>query len=162
MTPIFVAPLAGALSDRIGRRPLIVVGLTLQALGFAWIALRASTQLSLAEWLLVLFVAGVGISMALPAVPTAILNAVEPGETGTASGIFNMMQRFGAVFAVAIASSVVTAYGHTGTAGGVTDGFRPAIAVSAALSLLGALSAVLLKARATAPSIEPAPASVTA
>ena len=157
MTPIFVAPLAGALSDRIGRRPLIVTGLALQALGFAWIALRASAQLSIAEWLIVLFVAGVGISMALPAVPTAILNSVEPGETGTASGIYNMMQRFGAVFAVAIASSVFTAYGHIGTPAGVTDGFRPAIAVSAALSLLGAISALLLKARVAASAeLEPA------
>jgi EmrB/QacA subfamily drug resistance transporter len=157
MTPIFVAPLAGAVSDRIGRRPLIVGGLALQALGFAWIALRASTGLSLAEWLIVLFVAGVGISMALPAVPTAILNSVEPGETGTASGIYNMMQRFGAVFAVAIASSVFTAYGHIGTPAGVTDGFRPAIAVSAALSLLGAISALLLKARVAASAeLEPA------
>jgi EmrB/QacA subfamily drug resistance transporter len=157
MTPIFVAPLAGAVSDRIGRRPLIVGGLALQALGFAWIALRASTGLSLAEWLIVLFVAGVGISMALPAVPTAILNSVEPGETGTASGIYNMMQRFGAVFAVAIASSVFTAYGHIGTPAGVTDGFRPAIAVSASLSLLGAISALLLKARVAASAeLEPA------
>ena len=151
MTPIFVAPLAGALSDRIGRRPLIVAGLALQALGFAWIAVRA-TQLSLAELLLVLFVAGVGISMALPAVPTAVLNAVEPGEMGTASGINNMMQRFGAVFAVAIASSVFTAYGHLGSPASVTDGFRPAIAASALLSILGALSAILLKAHQSAPA----------
>jgi MFS family permease len=162
MTPIFVAPLAGALSDRIGRRPLIVVGLALQALGFAWIALRA-THLSLAELLLVLFVAGVGISMALPAVPTAVLNAVDPAEMGTASGINNMMQRFGAVFAVAIASSVFTAYGHLGSPASVTDGFRPAIAASALLSLLGALSAVLLKARTTARAdLETAAASIAA
>src|SRR6516164_10064952 len=109
MTPIFISPLAGALSDRIGRRPVIVGGLSLQALGFAWIAMRASTHLSLFEWLLVLFVAGIGVSMALPAVPTAILNSVEPGEMGTASGINSMMQRFGAVFAVAIATSAFTA-----------------------------------------------------
>jgi EmrB/QacA subfamily drug resistance transporter len=162
MTPIFVAPLAGALSDRIGRRPLIVTGLALQALGFAWLALRASAHVSLTELLIALFAAGVGISMALPTVPTAVLSAVEPPQMGTASGINNMMQRFGAVFAVAIASSVFTAYGHLGTPASVTDGFRPAIAASALLSLLGALSAVLLKARTTAPAeLEPA-ASIAA
>jgi EmrB/QacA subfamily drug resistance transporter len=167
MTPIFVAPIAGALSDRIGRRPLIVTGLGLQALGFAWIAMRASTGLSMVEWLVVLFIAGVGISMALPAVPTAILNSVEPSETGTASGIYNMMQRFGAVFAVAIASSVFSAYGNLGSAAGLTDGFRPAIAASALLSLLGAASAVLLKPRSAAPvgveaGVEPATVSLPA
>ena len=36
--PIFVAPIAGALSDRIGGRPLMVTGLGLQAVGLAWIA----------------------------------------------------------------------------------------------------------------------------
>jgi hypothetical protein len=49
------------------------------------------------------------------------------------------------------------AYGHIGTPAGVTDGFRPAIAVSAALSLLGAISALLLKARVAASAeLEPA------
>ena len=34
-----VAPIAGALADRIGERPLLVGGLTLQAAGMAWLAL---------------------------------------------------------------------------------------------------------------------------
>src|SRR5690242_12525513 len=78
MTPIFVAPVAGAVSDRVGRRPLITAGLTLQALGFGWVALKASTGVSYLELVLALLVAGVGISMALPTVPTAVLNAVDP------------------------------------------------------------------------------------
>src|ERR671938_2045429 len=36
--PIFVAPIAGLLSDRIGSRPLMAAGLTLQAIAVAWIA----------------------------------------------------------------------------------------------------------------------------
>ena len=36
--PLLVAPIAGALSDRIGGRPFMVAGLTLQAIGLAWIA----------------------------------------------------------------------------------------------------------------------------
>jgi EmrB/QacA subfamily drug resistance transporter len=163
MTPIFIAPLAGTVSDRIGRRPVIATGLTLQALGFGWVALKASTHVSLVELLLALLVAGAGISMALPAVPTAVLSAVPPSEMGKASGINNMMQRFGAVFAVAIASSVFTAYGHLGSRASVTDGFRPAVAVSALLSLLGALSALALKSRTEAVrELEPAAANVAA
>ena len=38
--PVFVAPIAGALSDRIGGRPLLVVGLAMQATGLAWMAAR--------------------------------------------------------------------------------------------------------------------------
>ena len=159
MTPIFIAPLAGAVSDRIGRRPLIVAGLTLQAIGFGWIALRASTGVNLAELLLALFVAGVGISMAIPAVPTAVLGSVTPAEMGTASGINSMTQRFGSVFAVAIASAVFAGYGNSGSPAAVTDGFRPALAVCALLSLLGAAAGLALKRRAPAPDLEPAAAS---
>ena len=45
---------------------------------------------------------------------------------GKASGINYMAQRFGAVFAIAIASAVFSAYGHLGSPASVTAGFRPA------------------------------------
>src|SRR6478736_1709841 len=41
-TFIVVAPVAGALADRIGERPLIVVGLTVQAAAMVWFAALAS------------------------------------------------------------------------------------------------------------------------
>ena len=66
---------------------------------------------------------------------------------GKASGIASMMQRFGAVFAIAIVTSVFAASGHLGSPASVTAGFRPALAVTAALSLLGALTALAITAR---------------
>ena len=39
-TPMVIAPVAGALADRIGTRPLLVTGLTLQAGGLAWVGLE--------------------------------------------------------------------------------------------------------------------------
>jgi EmrB/QacA subfamily drug resistance transporter len=146
-TPMFVSPVAGALSDRVGRRPLIATGLLLQTVGFAWVALTASAGASYLEMMLPLLVAGIGISMALPTVPTAVLSAVAAEEMGKASGINYMMQRFGAVFAIAIGSSVFAAYGHLGSAASVTDGFKPALAVCAGLSLLGTLTALAIPAR---------------
>lgn len=126
-TPMLISPLAGALSDRIGRRPIMVTGLTLQALGFAWVAARGSLDTSWVELVVALCVAGIGISMALPTVPTAVLSAVAEAEMGKASGINYMSQRFGAVFAIAIGSAVFTAYGHLGDPAAVTVGFRPAL-----------------------------------
>jgi hypothetical protein len=41
-TPMIIAPLAGAGFDQIGARPLIVPGLLMQALGFAWIVYLAA------------------------------------------------------------------------------------------------------------------------
>jgi MFS family permease len=155
--------MSGALSDRIGRRPVIATGLLLQSAGFAWLAVSASARESYVEIVTALLVAGIGISMALPTVPTAVLNAVAPDEMGTASGINYMMQRFGAVVAVAIASSVFAASGHLGSPAGVTAGFKPALAVCAALSLLGAFTALAIAPwrRGTVADRAPAAATIT-
>ena len=163
-TPMLISPVAGAVSDRIGRRPMIATGLLLQAAGFGWVALKASPAAGNPQLVLALLVAGVGISMALPTVPAAVLSSVAPPEMGKAAGISTMMQRFGAVFAVAIASSVFAANGHLGSPAAVTAGFRPALAVCAALSLLGAVTALGIAARQreTAVAAEPARAGIAA
>ena len=44
LAPMFVAPIAGALSDRIGGGLLMGVGLTLQAIGLAWLGLVSTTD----------------------------------------------------------------------------------------------------------------------
>jgi EmrB/QacA subfamily drug resistance transporter len=159
-TPMVVAPLAGALSDRIGRRPIMVAGLTLQALGFVWVAARGSLATGWIELAVALLVAGVGISMALPTVPTAVLGAVSPEELGKASGINYMAQRFGAVFAIAIGSAVFSAYGHLGTPSSVTDGFRPALWACAALAALAAAGAAGIGSRKPATATRPATAEL--
>jgi EmrB/QacA subfamily drug resistance transporter len=159
-TPMLIAPLAGALSDRIGRRPVIATGLLLQAAGFAWVAATASAAGSTLGLVFALLVAGVGVSMALPTVPVAVLSAVQPAEMGKASGIATMMQRFGAVFAIAIATSVFGAFGGLGSAAHVTSGLQPGLAVSAGLSLLGALTALAITAGRRSPAAEPEPAEV--
>jgi MFS family permease len=146
-TPMFIAPIAGAISDRVGRRPLIVTGLALQTIGFAWVAARGSLGTSWVEISLALLVAGVGISMALPTVPTAVLNTVGEHEMGTASGINYMAQRFGAVFAIAIGSAVFSAYGHLGSPSAVTAGFRPALWACAGLAFAATLSGLAITSR---------------
>jgi EmrB/QacA subfamily drug resistance transporter len=146
-TPMFVSPLAGALSDRIGRRPIIVAGLSLLTAGFVWVAWRGSLHTSWIELVVALLVAGVGVSMALPTVPTAVLNAVRLDETGKASGINYMAQRFGAVFAVAIGSAVFDTYGGLGSPAAVTAGFKPGLWVCSALAAFSALAALGISPR---------------
>jgi MFS family permease len=163
-TPMLVSPIAGALSDRIGRRPIIVVGLSLLTVGLAWVAWRGSLGTSSVELVIALLIAGVGISMALPTVPTAVLSAVAPEEMGKASGINYMAQRFGAVFAIAIGSAVFTAYGHFGSPESVTAGFKPALWTCAALAVLAAVSALGItpSRRQTSTRAEPAELPIAA
>jgi EmrB/QacA subfamily drug resistance transporter len=153
-TPMVISPLAGAISDMIGRRPIMVTGLALQALGFAWVAARGSLRTSWVELAVALLVAGAGISMALPTVPTAVLNAVPATQLGKASGINYMAQRLGAVFAIAIGSAVFSAHGHLGNPAAVTAGFRPALWSSVVFAVLAAVAALAIPAparRTTAP-----------
>jgi EmrB/QacA subfamily drug resistance transporter len=156
-TPMVVSPIAGALSDRIGRRPIMLTGLTLQAIGYTWVAARGSLATSWVELVVALLVAGIGISMALPTVPTAVLNAVAAHEMGKASGVNYMAQRLGAVFSIAIASAVFAAHGHLGNPAAVTAGFRPAMWSCVIFAVLAALTAVAITARPSeAPSDTPA------
>jgi EmrB/QacA subfamily drug resistance transporter len=143
LTPTLIAPFAGAFSQRVGLRPVIAAGLALECAGFAGVALAGA---SYAELVLALFVAGVGISMTLPTIPTAILGAVDAEETGMASGVTNMTQRLGAVFGIAVGVAVFSARGGLDGAAAVTDGFRPAMLVAAAgFALVGALVAPLIR-----------------
>ena len=59
----------------------------------------------------------------------------------------NTLQRFGGVFGVAVVTAVFTATGHLGAPDQVAAGFRPALAVSAGLSLLGAVTAMAVASR---------------
>ena len=155
LTPLLIAPAAGALADKIGSRPLMVLGLAMQGAGLAWIALGATSTTSYGRFVLPLIAAGVGISMAIPTVPTTALNAVPPADMGKASGVQNTLQRFGAVFGVAIVAAVFSANGHLGSPATLISGFRPALAAAAGLSALGALVALGAGARHRSPSASP-------
>jgi EmrB/QacA subfamily drug resistance transporter len=146
-TPMLVAPAAGALADRIGARPLLVTGLVLQAAGLFWVADIAAVGASYAQFVIPLVIAGVGVSMTLPTVATAALGAVPPADIGKASGVNNTLQRFGGAFAVAAVTAVFASYGHLGSPASVVSGYRPALAVSAGLSLIGAIAAVAVGRR---------------
>jgi EmrB/QacA subfamily drug resistance transporter len=161
-TPLVVAPLAGALSDRVGRRPLMVVGLLLQGAGFAWFAQVAGTGVDYWRSIVALLVAGVGVSMALPVAPAAVLGAVARSDMGKASAVNSTLQRFGSAFGVAVATAVFAANGSLATPLGFTAGFRPALAVIAGLSILGALTALAVGSRQQAPAPTPAEVAVGA
>jgi EmrB/QacA subfamily drug resistance transporter len=152
-TPLLIAPVAGRVSDRIGRRPILSAGMGLQAAGLGWFAMIAGTAPRYQALVAPLLVAGIGISMALPTVATAAMSAVRPDQLGKASGANSTLQRLGGVFGVAVATTVFTAGGRLGTAAQFTAGFRPALAVAAGLSLLGMLTALALRRRPRLPEV---------
>ncbi len=151
-TVMIVSPIAGAVVDRIGERQLLVGGLLLQAAGFAWVALEARAGLAYSTMIAPLIMAGVGISSALPAAQNAVMSSVAPAEIGTASGTFSTMRQLGGAFGLAIAVAVFSGAGSYASPETFSNGFAPAIAVSAALSLCGALAAATVPTRRIAPA----------
>jgi EmrB/QacA subfamily drug resistance transporter len=140
--PLVVAPVAGALSDKLGSRALVVPGLVMQAAGFAWIVSLAGTSRGYADYVPALILAGVGISMALPSVTAAGLNAAPPRLLGKAAGTLNTLQQFGVVVGIAVVTAVFNSTGSLASPAEVTHGYRPAMTLAAGLSLLGAVAAL--------------------
>ena len=146
-TFITVAPLAGSLVDRFGERRFMVAGLSLQALGLGWIALIADSGLTYSEFLIPSIVAGVGVSMAIPAAQNSVVGSFSLEEVGKAAGANSMMRELGGVFGVAVSAAVFAGAGSFASPEAFLDGFAPAVGVLAAFSALGATVALALPSR---------------
>jgi EmrB/QacA subfamily drug resistance transporter len=97
---IVTAPIAGRMTDRIGARIPIAVGLS-----FVAISLFFQSQITVDSGygdLLPLFaLMGLGIGLTMSPMSTAAMNAVEEAKAGVASGILSMSRMVGGTFGVA-------------------------------------------------------------
>jgi EmrB/QacA subfamily drug resistance transporter len=143
-TLFVVGPIAGRLVDRIGERPLVVIGMALQTVGMFWVS-QGSQQYG--ELVLPLVITGCGISLAMPAAQSAAMAALPREAVGIASGIYSMTRQLGGAAGVAALGSVFASAG--GYAG---HGFTRALAGCGVLSLLGAVSGFGISARRRTPA----------
>ena len=146
-TLFVTAPIAGAVVSKIGERPLVAIGLLMQAIGLGWIAMIMTPDIAYSTMIAPLAVAGVGVSMAMPAVQNAVLGSVSVVEAGKASGVFNMGRFLGGMFGIAALVAVFSANGAASSPATFSAGFAAAMMVAAALSLLGAFAGLWLPAR---------------
>ena len=146
-TFITVAPVAGALADRIGERLLLSVGLALQAAGFLWLVAVADPSLTYGQLVGPFVLAGVGVSMAIPCAQNAVVGGVDSEAIGAAAGVNSMMRELGGVFGIAVTVAVFAGSGDYGSVLGFLDGFRPAIVTAAGFALVGALCGLAVPAR---------------
>jgi len=147
LTPMFIAPVAGALADRYGSRPFMVLGLVLQAVGYAWIAAIVSTDPSYLEFGAAFTITGMGTSFCFPTVANAIMGSVPLRDAGIASGVNSALRELGGVVGVSVLAAVFAAHGGYVSASEFVAGFTPAIWVAVGLSGIGVVAALLTAPR---------------
>lgn len=145
--PMIVSPLAGALAQRYGNRPFMVLGLAMQAAGLAWVAAIASPGADFLELGMAFTIAGIGTSLCFPTVAGAIMSGVPLQEAGVASGANSAIRELGGVAGVAILASVFIHNGGYAGPHAFMHGFTPAVWVAVGLSAVGIFAATLTGGR---------------
>jgi EmrB/QacA subfamily drug resistance transporter len=109
---IVMGPLAGRLTDRVGPRPLMTLGLVVvaAALGIqAQITVHSGYGLLLPGFILM----GLGMGLVMSPMSTAAMNAVDRTKAGAASGVLSMSRMVGSTFGVAIMGALVSTIGRS-------------------------------------------------
>ena len=81
----------GALSDRIGRKRLIVAGMLLQALAIASIAMSSG----FGPWLVGALALGLGTAMVYPTLIAVVADVAEPRRRGAVTGVYRFWRDLG-------------------------------------------------------------------
>src|SRR5437763_1102150 len=154
MMPMLVAPIAGAVSDRIGGHRLMGAGLALQAIGLAWIALVMTPTAPYVDFVVPFAISGFGMALFFAPVAHVVLSSVRPHEEGQASGANNAIRELGGVFGVAVLAAVFTTSGGYHSGQQFVDGMDPAVMIGDILVAVGAIAAFAIKRSAVTPRTE--------
>ena len=104
---MFVAPVAGRMTDKIGGKFILMSGLTLFAVGMGWMALIARPDSSWRSFVLPLTVAGIGMGCTFAPLITVAMRNVDPRMAGAASGVLNTVRQVGLVIGTAAVGALL-------------------------------------------------------
>ena len=108
---VFIAllsPRMGALADRVGPAPLLFTGSLVVALGYSYMAWSAPLASLWQGVFPAMCAIGLGMSMVVAPLSTAVMGAVDETHSGLASGINNAASRLSGLFSVAAGGGLVT------------------------------------------------------
>ena len=117
---------AGTLVDRHGSRRPLVFGPAIAALGFGLLALPATDGSYWLTFFPALLVLGVGMAITVAPLTTTVMNALEPGLAGAASGVNNAVSRLAVLLAIALFGIAMSA-AFNAELSTLTRGLRPAL-----------------------------------
>jgi EmrB/QacA subfamily drug resistance transporter len=102
-----LAPFAGRITDRIGGKRVLAVGLALYAAGIAGVAAVASVHATSLTFAPVLLVAGLGMGAIFAPIATMAMHAAPQHQAGAASGVVNTSRQLGGTLGGAVAGAVL-------------------------------------------------------
>ncbi|PYC78004.1 MFS transporter [Streptomyces tateyamensis] len=151
LMPMFIAPVAGAITDRVGGGRLMALGLFLQAAGLAWINLVATSNTPYSHLVGAMLLAGAGMGFAIAPTAAVVLGAVGAEHRGKASGANTTVREIGGALGIAVLSSVFLAHGSADSAADFVRGLHPAVWVGVGVVVFGGICALFI------PNGRPAP-----
>jgi EmrB/QacA subfamily drug resistance transporter len=102
---VAIAPIAGRLTDRIGSRVPIAVGLSLVSVALFWLT-RIDTTTTYSDIWPSFVLMGTGMALVISPMSTAAMNAVADAKAGIASGILSMNRMVGGTLGIAVIGAV--------------------------------------------------------
>ncbi len=145
--PMLLAPVGGALADRFGARPPMVLGAALVAAGAAGLAAGTAPGVTYGALVAPLVLMGAGSGLFFAPVAHAVLGAVPPHEQGTASGVSTTVRELAVVLGVTVLGAVFAAHGDLDSPARTLAGVAPALWLAAALAAAAVPVALALPAR---------------
>lgn len=147
LAPMFVAPIAGLVVDKVGPRILVAVGQVFLAAALAWMALITTAEVSYSAFVLPFVLGGIGMGLTFAPASTVVVESASPADQGMASGANNTIREVGVAMGVAVLASVFASHGSYVSPQSYVDGLVPAVWVGAVIVAVGALVALLLPGR---------------
>ncbi len=145
--PVLLAPVVGQLAQRWGGKPLVVTGLSLQAIGLAWLATVTTPTTPYMDLVAPFVVCGVGMTLFFIPLASLVLGAVPRALEGVASGANAAFRELGGVLGIAVLGVVFTAHGSYSSGQDYVNGMTAAVYVAAAVVAVGALAAMVVPNR---------------
>jgi MFS family permease len=137
---------------RWGGKPVLLVGLSLIAIGLTLLARIPTNAEVLLDVLPAMMVMGAGGGLTLPALASLGMSAATDSNSGLASGLLNTTQQVGGALGLAVLTSLAAArtagatQSGSSTAAALTDGYRLGFAVGASIVVTAfILAAVALR-----------------